>query len=219
MADVFTKAKRSEVMARIRSRGNRDTERALARLLRAHGITGWRGQMEVRGEKFESRRKPCSGGAADRRHSRSSDTCLRRSAEAPLRSRVFRVRPDFVFPRQRVAVFVDGCFWHGCPKHSNPKKWLRKSSMPIKPTSAAPTRTGRAFWQAKLATNQARDPKVNRALRRAGWRVVRIWEHELKNSEAQSGKGEVNKLVRRIQRVLESSQCLALRGWPESPDR
>lgn len=68
-------------------------------------------------------------------------------------------------------------------------------------------------------TSQARDRVVNRALRRAGWHVVRIWEHELKKSAGHSEKREVNKLVRRIQRVLESSQCLALRGWSESPGR
>jgi DNA mismatch endonuclease (patch repair protein) len=70
-------------------------------------------------------------------------------------------KPDFVFPKLKVAVFVDGCFWHGCPKHS---------SMP---------RNNRPFWMKKLAANKARDRLVNRTLRRAGWRVVRIWEHEL----------------------------------------
>jgi hypothetical protein len=55
--DIFTKAKRSEVMSRIRSRGNKDTEVALARLLRAHGIVGWRRHVEVRSQKKEVRRK------------------------------------------------------------------------------------------------------------------------------------------------------------------
>ena len=71
-------------------------------------------------------------------------------------------RPDFVFPRQRLAVFVDGCFWHGCPKHSN---------MPA---------NNRAFWMKKLTGNQTRDRLVTRTLRKNGWRVLRIWEHELK---------------------------------------
>ncbi|MEW6301828.1 MAG: hypothetical protein AB1705_00040 [Verrucomicrobiota bacterium] len=71
------------------------------------------------------------------------------------------VRPDFVFPKLRVAVFVDGCFWHGCPLHAT------------KPRSNA------AFWRKKLASNQARDRLVTRTLRRRGWRVLRIWEHDL----------------------------------------
>jgi DNA mismatch endonuclease (patch repair protein) len=70
-------------------------------------------------------------------------------------------KPDFVFARLRVAVFVDGCFWHACPRHCR---------MPA---------DNRAFWRAKLARNQARDRLVTRTLRRAGWRVLRIWEHEL----------------------------------------
>ena len=70
-------------------------------------------------------------------------------------------RPDFVFPDSRVALFVDGCFWHGCPKHY------------IKPKNNS------AFWKRKLHANRARDRQVNRELRRKGWRVVRIWEHDL----------------------------------------
>lgn len=67
-------------------------------------------------------------------------------------------KPDFVFRRERVAVFVDGCFWHGCPRHAT------------KPAN------NRAFWQAKLARNAERDREVTRELRKAGWRVVRVWE-------------------------------------------
>ena len=69
-----------------------------------------------------------------------------------------RVRPDFVFRSERVAVFVDGCFWHGCPRHATRPVGNRK------------------FWDAKLARNKARDREVSRALRRAGWTVLRIWE-------------------------------------------
>lgn len=102
MADIFTKAKRSQVMSRIRSRGNRATELALIRVFRAHQITGWR------------RHQPVFG------------------------------KPDFVFPKLRAAVFVDGCFWHGCPLHAT------------KPKNNA------AFWRKKLAANQARDRLVTR---------------------------------------------------------
>lgn len=69
-------------------------------------------------------------------------------------------KPDFVFRRERVVVFVDGCFWHGCPK---PKH--------------APLPKNRAeWWAAKLSRNKTRDRDVTRALRSAGWTVVRIWE-------------------------------------------
>ena len=70
------------------------------------------------------------------------------------------VRPDVTFRKQRVAVFVDGCFWHSCPTHG------RKPSDP----------TG--YWAAKLGRNRDRDDAVNRALDEAGWSVIRIWEHE-----------------------------------------
>ena len=156
MADVFTKRKRSEVMSRIRSRGNRGTELALAKLLRAHGITGWRRHREIR--KAESGKQK------------------------------FKVRPDFVFRRARLAVFVDGCFWHGCPKHAT---W---------PVGNA------AFWQNKLAANKARDRRVNRALRAAGWRVLRIWEHELK-SGVRNAERETARVLTRISRMLADGEA------------
>ncbi len=70
-------------------------------------------------------------------------------------------KPDFTFPKSGVVVFVDGCFWHGCPKHSN---------MPV---------NNRAFWRRKLGSNKKRDRRVNRVLHLEGWRIIRIWEHEL----------------------------------------
>jgi DNA mismatch endonuclease, patch repair protein len=69
-------------------------------------------------------------------------------------------RADLVFGPAKVAVYVDGCFWHSCPEHG---------TMP---------RSNEAFWQDKLAGNQERDAKVNALLAAAGWTVVRIWEHE-----------------------------------------
>jgi len=74
-------------------------------------------------------------------------------------------RPDFVFPKQKVALFVDGCFWHGCPKHSNMPK------------------NNQEFWEKKLRENKERDKFVTRKLRRLGWKVVRVWEHELSNTD------------------------------------
>ena len=71
-----------------------------------------------------------------------------------------RRRADVVFPKDRVAVFVDGCFWHGCPEHSRPAK------------------TNAATWSAKIEGNRARDAETNALLRSAGWTVLRVWEHD-----------------------------------------
>src|SRR5581483_11878695 len=71
-----------------------------------------------------------------------------------------RVCPDIVFTRARVAVFVDGCFWHRCPVHGT-----------------SPRRNS-AYWAPKLAANVDRDRRVDLALRRDGWRVERVWEHD-----------------------------------------
>jgi DNA mismatch endonuclease (patch repair protein) len=119
MPDVFTKAKRSEVMSRVRGHGNKNTELALAKLLRRHHITGWR------------RNQPLFG------------------------------KPDFIFRQAHIAVFVDGCFWHGCPRHATKPK------------------NNRAFWRRKFSRNKKRDLLVNRELRKLGWQVVRIWECSL----------------------------------------
>jgi DNA mismatch endonuclease (patch repair protein) len=70
-------------------------------------------------------------------------------------------RPDFVFRNQRLAVFVDGCFWHGCPR------------------CYTPPRNNDEFWKSKFHRNRARDREVNQQLRKLGWRVIRIWEHDL----------------------------------------
>ncbi len=164
MSDVFTKAKRSEVMSRIRSRGNKETELALAKLLRRNKITGWRRHLEIRGRAVAA--------VYDRRK-------LPGAHRAPLQN-VFRVRPDFVFRHSRLAIFVDGCFWHGCPKHGT------------KPKGNA------AFWRRKLAANKDRDRLVSRILRAYGWQVVRIWEHEL------ARKNEA-RLLNRIQRAMGKS--------------
>lgn len=87
-----------------------------------------------------------------------------------------RVRPDFVFRRDRVAVFVDGCFWHACPKHGTIPK----------------TRT--AFWRRKLDGNRTRDIVVSRILRGAGWTVLRLWEHETETN--------ITACVRRIRTAI-----------------
>ena len=74
-------------------------------------------------------------------------------------------KPDFVFRRSRLVVFLDSCFWHGCPTHLRmPQSNLR-------------------YWRDKIENNRKRDMRVRRELKRLGWRVVRVWEHELKFPE------------------------------------
>jgi DNA mismatch endonuclease Vsr len=72
-------------------------------------------------------------------------------------------KPDFVFSTQRLAVFVDGCFWHGCPK-------CRK--IPA---------TNVAYWSRKIYRNRARDRRSSSRLRKDGWTVLRVWEHHLRD--------------------------------------
>src|ERR1017187_8641748 len=135
MADVFSRRKRSQVMAAIKSKGNKDTELKLISIFRANGISGWRRNQKILG------------------------------------------KPDFVFRRERLAVFVDGCFWHGCRWHCRKPK----------------SRTD--FWIPKIARNRARDREVSKTLPRLGWRVHRIWEHSLTRPEI---------VISRIQAVLAS---------------
>ena len=85
---------------------------------------------------------------------------LRFRKDPPLRVPGRVVRPDIVFPRVRLAVFVDGCFWHSCPVHGNQP------------------RANSDYWLPKLARNVERDSAVNEALEAAGWQVLRAWEHE-----------------------------------------
>jgi DNA mismatch endonuclease (patch repair protein) len=89
-------------------------------------------------------------------------------------------KPDFVFPKQKVILFVDGCFWHGCPKHSNMPK------------------NNRPFWKKKLTGNVERDKNVSRKLRKQEWKVVRVWEHELNNPE---------KVVAKLRKVLSGKSA------------
>ncbi|MBI2516579.1 MAG: very short patch repair endonuclease [Opitutae bacterium] len=159
MPDIFTKKKRSAVMSLIRGAGNKGTELRLIQVFRANDITGWR-----RGQMIRFNLQPSTSNSE-------------RSKLGVGRSKLSRgVRPDFVFPRLHVAVFVDGCFWHGCPQHGTKPK------------------TNAAFWREKIARNRVRDKEVNRLLRAKGWKVIRVWEHELRRRvEA--------KLVRRLSRL------------------
>lgn len=86
--------------------------------------------------------------------------------------------PDFLFPKAKIAVFADGCFWHGCPKHC------------IMPKS------NKRYWTPKIARNKARDRAVNAYYRAKGWRVIRTWEHEIKKSPERA--------IRKIQALLRA---------------
>jgi DNA mismatch endonuclease, patch repair protein len=133
MVDVFSRQRRSEIMARVKGTGNKATELRLIQIFRKNGLVGWRRNCAVFG------------------------------------------RPDFVFPTKRVAIFVDGCFWHCCPMHGE-----------------IPT-TNRNFWQKKLARNKNRDSLVNRTLKKRGWTIIRLWQHDLQKPE---------RVVRRLSRRL-----------------
>lgn len=85
--------------------------------------------------------------------------------------------PDFVFPKLKLVVFVDGCFWHGCPQH-----YTRPSS-------------NVAFWVRKYHDNIARDRRVDAQIRRLGWRVLRIWEHELRSKQLPELKRRLGRYV------------------------
>lgn len=84
--------------------------------------------------------------------------------------------PDIVLPQMRIAIFVDGCFWHGCPKHGTVPK------------------TNSSFWLAKIRRNKQRDRSASRLLRKLGWRTIRVWEHEVRR--------DVLRVIRRIERLL-----------------
>ncbi len=79
-------------------------------------------------------------------------------------------KPDFAFPKRKIAVFIDGCFWHGCPKHCR---------LPA---------THARYWISKIEGNARRDKQVTRELKKKGWTVIRFWEHELAGGASLSRK-------------------------------
>lgn len=94
-------------------------------------------------------------------------------------------KPDFVFRREHVAVFVDGCFWHGCRWHCRMPK------------------SRQSYWKPKITRNQTRDKAIRRMLQQAGWRVHRIWEHSL---------DEPGSIVARLTLTLQNAAKLAKRA-------
>ncbi len=89
-----------------------------------------------------------------------------------------RSRADLAFTAYRVAVFVDGCFWHGCPVHGT---WPKANAR---------------WWRAKILANKARDVETNRKAQRAGWRVLRFWEHD-----------DPERAATRIARTVRAARC------------
>lgn len=143
MVDIWSIEKRSQVMSRVRGKGNKSTELVLLKLFREHRITGWRRHLPLPG------------------------------------------KPDFCFVQQKVVVFVDGCFWHGCPKcYTRPK-------------------TNRRFWDEKRIANQSRDKRVGRELKARGFIVIRLFEHELKMPQ---------KVLSRVSNALDRSTRAAFNG-------
>ena len=124
MADIFDKAKRSEIMKKVRSKNNKSTELKLIQIFKENNIHGWRRNYKVKGH------------------------------------------PDFVFLNKKIAIFVDGCFWHGhdC-RNTKPKD-------------------KQEYWDKKRERNMKHDKEITEYFENRGWTVIRIWECELKNKKA-----------------------------------
>jgi DNA mismatch endonuclease (patch repair protein) len=105
-----------------------------------------------------------------------------------LHRRVEGVTVDIVFPRPKVAVFVDGCFWHGCPEHATFPK------------------SNQDYWLPKLAENMERDERQSNRLKESGWKVIRAWEHE----DSKLAAEKIARIVRSQDQVGD--------GWRRSRD-
>lgn len=125
MADIFDKAKRSEIMKKVRSKNNKSTELKLIQIFKENNIHGWRRNYKVKGH------------------------------------------PDFVFLGRKIAIFVDGCFWHGHDCRNTKPKDNQK------------------YWDKKRERNMKHDKEITEYFENRGWTVIRIWECELKNINRQ----------------------------------
>lgn len=121
MADIFSKQKRSEIMRKVKGKGNLSTEEKLVKIFKLHNIIGWKRNYPVKG------------------------------------------KPDFVFLKKKIAVFADGCFWHGHHCRN------------IVPKNNA------TFWDQKREANKNRDINTTKYFESRGWTVLRIWECDIKN--------------------------------------
>jgi DNA mismatch endonuclease (patch repair protein) len=134
MADIISPQARSALMAKVRSAGNKSTEKRVEAALRKAGVKGWKKHP-----------KNIAG------------------------------RPDFYFSKAKLVVFVDGCFWHSCP---------RCGRLPASNVS---------YWITKIDSNRRRDNRIQRQLRRRGFHVIRVWEHEVRRVS----------WLHRVERMLE----------------
>ncbi len=134
MSDIFNKAKRSEIMKKVRSKNNKSTELKLIQIFKENNIHGWRRNYKVKGH------------------------------------------PDFVFLSKKIAIFVDGCFWHGhnC-RNTKPKD-------------------NQEYWDKKRERNMKHDTEITEYFENRGWTVIRIWECELKNINRQIFEEKIKKL-------------------------
>ena len=139
--------------------------------------------------------------SAQRREGTAPELALRKALSAlGLRYRLHRPplpglrrKADIVFGSSRTAVFVDGCFWHGCPEHGRRRHDVNGW-----------------YWPAKIDRNQARDRETDQVLSEAGWQVIRIWEHDL------AGPAAATAAALRVQAAL-ARQRLDLHGERRSP--
>lgn len=130
------------------------------------------GRRSSRGDRDLAERQDTARAAKSEQMARvrSADTDIEVALRKELWARGYRYRvrsdvlghPDITFPRLRIAVFVDGCFWHACPLHGKKPK------------------ANRQYWEPKLLRNAARDAAVTRDLTSDGWTVLRVWEHDLR---------------------------------------
>ena len=126
MADVFDEKKRSEIMSKVHSKGNKSTELKLIQVFKGNGIIGWKRNYPVKGH------------------------------------------PDFVFLDKKIAIFVDGCFWHGHDCRNT------------RPSDNAD------YWTKKRERNMKHDKEITELFERRGWTVIRLWECELKKKNYQN---------------------------------
>lgn len=142
MPDVYDKEKRSEIMKKVKSFGNKSTEQRLIGYFQENKITGWRRHYNVKG------------------------------------------RPDFVFMNKKIAIFVDGCFWHGhdC-RNTHPSD-------------------NKEYWEKKRAGNIQHDIDVTNSMQARGWIVIRIWECELKKKNKPILLEKLKPLLKTMQKDL-----------------
>ena len=156
----------------------------------------WRAQMD----RWTKAKRSAVMAAVKPEGNRSTEValakCFRRNGvtgwrrHRPIRASGRTIRPDFVFPQDRVVVFVDGCFWHQCPIHAT------------RPATRA------SYWLPKLLANRERDRRINRLLRERGWTVVRIWEHSLRR--------DTTNCIAKVCGLLQTQRATHARGSKQS---